>query len=175
MMFRPSVALCLLFAGCASEAGRTTPVPTDAPPSDGVVDASATSDAPTPPRDPVGRWSCDLLAWNEAAMRYDGSDRVERIPVTILRTAQGLSWRIDALGPGSGSATIPLVAGEAGWHLEGPLENPGGAGLPLGRTDRFDVSWRGDRLLAETRGTLSGSVVMTVRFLFDCARAVIAP
>jgi hypothetical protein len=175
MMFRPSVALCLLFAGCASEAGRTTPVPTDAPPSDAVVDASATSDAPTPPRDPVGRWSCDLLAWNEATMRYEGSDRVERIPVTILRTAQGLSWRIDSLGAGSGSATIPLVAGEAGWHLEGPLENPGGAGLPLGRTDRFDVSWRGDRLLAETRGTLSGSVVMTVRFLFDCARAVIAP
>jgi hypothetical protein len=146
-------------------------MPTDGPMADAVVDASAVSDAPAPPRDPVGRWSCDLLGWSEGAMRYDAPVGAEPLSVTVTRSARGISWRIEMILGLSEPVTVPLVAGGDGWHLEGPFRNPLASPMSSGMVDRFDVSWRGERLQADMRGTSGEFSPRPARFLFDCARA----
>lgn len=103
-------------------------------------------------------------------MRYDAPAGAEPIPVSITRSAQGISWRIEKLFGLSDPVTVPLVAGGDGWHLEGPFRNPLASPMSSGVVDRFDVSWRGERLQAEMRGTSSGINSTPARFLFDCAR-----
>jgi hypothetical protein len=43
--------------------------------------------------------------------------------------------------------------------------------MSSGMVDRFDVSWRGERLQADMRGTSGEFSPRPARFLFDCARA----
>lgn len=104
-------------------------------------------------------------------MRYDAPVGAEPLSVTVTRSARGISWRIEMILGLSEPVTVPLVAGGDGWHLEGPFRNPLASPMASGMVDRFDVSWRGERLQADMRGTSGEFSPRPARFLFDCARA----
>lgn len=151
--------VCL--AGCGASTGASIET--------GATDASVTDSPPTP-RDPAGRWRCDVLLWNPQRMAYT-STGASQVPVTIARTSTGITWQAEFL-PGATTPALDLVTRGPSWSLAAPFRPPAPGPDLGGSIETLDVSWRGERLWALLTGTLSTVAgPMPLREAYDCVRA----